>query len=78
MNDMDAWAWMVTAIAAVLVCAGAMSLGVLLVRLLSPTYRRRADCWHHDRLTGTSWIKGQIIDPGKMFWCTRCQKTWMV
>ena len=40
--------------------------------------KRRRDCWHHEYLTGFSWIKWKLIDTGmrKMFWCTRCQQTW--
>lgn len=59
-----------------------MGAGLLWVaRLLNWALRRRRDranCFHHDRWEGTSWIQSQIIDPGKMFWCTHCQKTWMV
>lgn len=41
-------------------------------------WRARKDCFHHDHRTGESWIKSQIIDPGKMFWCNQCQQTWFV
>lgn len=40
--------------------------------------RRR--CFHHDPYTGTSWLESRLIDVGmrKMFWCTACDKTWIV
>lgn len=45
-------------------------------------WRRRRQCMHHNRLTGESWIKSQLIDMGrrKMFWCSEksggCGKAW--
>jgi hypothetical protein len=44
--------------------------------------REQRDCFHHDRRyeqTG-SWVESMLIDLGrrKMFWCTRCDKTWIV
>lgn len=44
------------------------------------TRAKRKDCFHHDRLTGESWIKDQLIDMGmgKMFWCDKCERTWFV
>lgn len=44
------------------------------------TRAKRKDCFHHDRLTGESWISDQLIDMGKakMFWCEKCERTWFV
>lgn len=41
-------------------------------------WRRRRECFHHDRLTGQSWIESELIEMGarKMFWCTECGRTW--
>ncbi len=41
--------------------------------------RTRKNCFHHDRVTGTSWISSQLIDLGsrKLFWCTTCERTWI-
>jgi hypothetical protein len=41
-----------------------------------PTYDRNSQQW----LPGESWIKSQLIETGKakMFWCTECEKTWLV
>lgn len=41
-------------------------------------WRRRRECFHHDRLTGQSWIEDRLINMGsqKMFWCTECGRTW--
>lgn len=41
--------------------------------------RLRRQCFHHDRRSGESWIKEQLIDCGcrKMFWCDRCERTWI-
>jgi hypothetical protein len=43
-------------------------------------WRRRRNCFHHSFASGTSYIKSQLIDTGmrKMFWCTKCQKTWFI
>lgn len=47
-------------------------------------WRAAAACFHHDHHppdTGAvSWIKSQLIDMGsrKMFWCTHCEKMWIV
>lgn len=40
--------------------------------------RRR--CFHHDHRAEVSWIQSRLIDLGrrKMFWCTRCERTWFV
>ena len=48
------------------------------------TYRLRRQCFHHDRGSpannkpATSWLRSQLVDTGmrKMFWCTRCGRTW--
>lgn len=38
----------------------------------------KSTCMHHSWHTGTSWIESRLIDLGrrKMFWCTRCGRTW--
>jgi hypothetical protein len=44
-----------------------------------PTDRLHAAlCWHHDRVTGASWIRHELIDTGrnKFFWCIGCVATW--
>ena len=42
--------------------------------------RDRAACFHHDHRTGESWIESRLIEVGrnKIFWCTKCGKTWIV
>jgi hypothetical protein len=37
-------------------------------------------CWHHDYKTGITYISSSLVDAGrnKIFWCTRCQKSWML
>jgi hypothetical protein len=42
------------------------------------TWRKRRNCFHHDRVTGTSWIGSRLINAGagKMFWCRDCGRTW--
>jgi hypothetical protein len=46
----------------------------------------RKYCWHHDEggnpaniYPAISWIEQQIIETGKakMYWCTKCGKTWI-
>jgi hypothetical protein len=39
--------------------------------------RVRKHCWHHDDKTGQSWVNSRLINTGagKMFWCSRCEKT---
>lgn len=41
-------------------------------------WRDRRECFHHDRLTGESWIRGQLVDLGraKHFLCTHCGRYW--
>jgi hypothetical protein len=42
-------------------------------------WRRRRNCFHHDRLTGESWISpGSIIDYRKLYTCSRCRKVWIL
>jgi hypothetical protein len=40
----------------------------------------RKNCFHHDHRTGESWIASRLIDVGarKMFWCIKCNQTWIV
>jgi hypothetical protein len=43
--------------------------------------RLQRDCWHHaSYLDGDvhSFMRSQIIESGKakMFWCTKCERTW--
>ena len=40
--------------------------------------QRRRRCFHHDRYTSTSWIADRIIDWRKIYWCTKCDKTWII
>jgi hypothetical protein len=49
--------------------------------------RKQKCCLHHDMggnpansHPAESWIKQVIIDCGraKMFWCTYCEKTWII
>ena len=40
--------------------------------------RRRRSCFHHDHITGQTWIRSQLVDLGraKHYWCTRCRRYW--
>ncbi len=39
--------------------------------------RRR--CFHHDNITGESWIgRGQIIDYRKLYRCDHCGRIWIL
>lgn len=43
-------------------------------------WKRRRDCFHHDPVAKVSFIRNQLINTGagKMSWCIRCQRTWIV
>lgn len=43
-------------------------------------WRKRRACMHHDRHTGQTWTKSQLINMGmgKMIWCGNCDKTWFL
>lgn len=40
--------------------------------------RERRNCFHHDINTGQSWIKNEIIDYRKLYWCTKCTARWVI
>lgn len=53
-------------------------------------WKKQRQCFHHRQrtynslnlqwLSAESWIRSQLIETGKakMFWCTECEKTWIV
>lgn len=40
-------------------------------------HKEGKNCFHHDYRSGESWIKSQIIDYRKLYWCTKCQRRWV-
>lgn len=47
---------------------------------LFSTWRKQRHCFHHDRITGDTWILSRLINlgAGKMLWCRECGRTWFV
>lgn len=41
-----------------------------------PTSKR--GCCHHNPETSTSWIRNEILDWRKRWWCTACSKRWII
>jgi hypothetical protein len=42
-------------------------------------WRQRRNCFHHDNITGDSWIgRGVIIDWRKLYRCSHCRKVWIM
>lgn len=52
----------------------------LMEGLMLGTWRRRRRCFHHDPVTGTTWLASELINmgSGKRFWCTHCGRMWFV
>lgn len=46
--------------------------------IFSAGRRKRRNCFHHDHVTGKTWIESRLINMGtqKMFWCIECGRTW--
>lgn len=38
--------------------------------------QKQRRCFHHDHVTGETWMRSQMIDHGKFFWCRKCDKGW--
>lgn len=41
-------------------------------------WRKRRQCFHHDRRRRESWIRDRIHDYRKLYWCTECGRTWIL
>lgn len=55
-----------------------MKMASALVVRMWKWWQVRKQCFHHDRLSGESWINSALIDMGmrKMFWYDKCGRTW--
>ena len=51
-----------------------------MIRYWIREWRGRRTCFHHDHVSGKSWIEGRLFNAGanKAHRCTRCGKTWTV
>lgn len=49
-----------------------------MIRGLLRARRKRRDCFHHDHLTGETWLAVEHVSGGRRLWfCTRCGRTWL-
>lgn len=73
---MNAWLAQYGPLMVALIVLAALGVFALHLRMNPPLSRT---CFHHDHRRHVSWIKSNIIDAGrKVYWCTKCEKRWVL